>query len=82
MKEGEDYPFRAQMVNDVLYNDTIRTLNQAEIIELLGKPDRSENGHFYYNISRNRMGNMTLNSKTLVIKFLNEEKIGWIKLHG
>ena len=52
VKEGEDYPFRSEMVNDILYNDTIRTLNQMEILELLGAPDRMQDGHLYYTVSQ------------------------------
>ena len=40
-REGEDYPYRNSMLNDVLYNDTVRTLSRDEVIDLLGKPDRT-----------------------------------------
>lgn len=80
-KEGEDYPFRASMIHDVLYNDTVRSLEKAEIISLLGKPDRANDGHLYYMVSQKRLGSWPLHTQTLVIKFNSENKIEWIKIH-
>jgi hypothetical protein len=82
MKEDLDYPYRAQMLNDVLYNDTIRSLNKEEILELLGEPDRKSEGHLYYKISQRRIGSWTLHQKSIVIKFENDSTIEWIKTHG
>jgi hypothetical protein len=81
VKEGGDYPYRDQMVNDVLYNDTIRSLNGEEILGLLGKPDRINEGHLYYRITETSLGFWTLHAKTLVIKLSADNSIEWIKLH-
>jgi hypothetical protein len=81
IKEGKDYPYRQQMVNDILYNDTIRSLNKDEIIDLLGKPDRENEGYFYYTIKVTRLLSWTLHTQTLVIKFSDDFTIDWIKLH-
>jgi hypothetical protein len=69
------------MVNDVLYNDTIRSLNGEEILGLLGKPDRINEGHLYYKIVETSLGFWTLNQKTLVVKLTADNTIEWIKLH-
>jgi len=81
VKEGSDYPYRAQMFKDVVYNDTIRTLDKDEILGLLGEPDRTNDGHLYYTIAENRLGSWTLNSKTMVIKIAEDKTIDWIKIH-
>lgn len=80
-KENEVYPFRDQLVNQVLYNDTIRTLKKEELIEILGKPDRINDGHLYYLISKKQLGLWTLHAKTLVIKMKDDDSIEWIKIH-
>ena len=80
-KEGEDYPFRDSMVHDVLYNDTVRSLEKTEIISLLGKPDKANDGYLYYTVSQKRLGSWPLHTKTLVIKFSNENNIEWMKIH-
>ena len=80
-EEGLDYPYRDQMVNDVLYNDTIRSLDKDEILELLGDPDRINEGHLYYTIAKKRMGLWTLHAKTMVIKLKENDAIEWIKIH-
>ncbi len=82
VKEEGAYPYRAQMLHDIVYNDTVRSLNRAEILALLGAPDRTQEGHLYYEVSRSRMGAWTLTAKTLVIKFSADSTVEWIKIHG
>lgn len=79
--EGSDYPFRDQMLDDIVYNDTVRELNEAEILELLGEPDRSNDGYLYYMIAQKRLGFWPLHTKTLVIKLAKDSTIDWIKIH-
>ena len=81
-KEGVDYPYREGMLNELVYNDTIRTLTKGELLDLLGKPDRINENHLYYNIAQTRVGTWPLNTKTLVIKISEEGTIVWIKIHG
>lgn len=80
--EDDQYPYREQMVHDVLYNDTIRDLTKDQLTGLLGEPNDLREGHLYYNISRSNLGGWTLTAKTLVIKLDNDSSIAWIKLHG
>ncbi len=79
-KEGEDYPYRESMLKDVVYNDTVRTLNREEVIDLLGEPDRMNEGHLYYLISQKRIASWPLHKKFMVIK-VSSDTIEWIKVH-
>jgi len=79
--EGSDYPYRDQMLNDIVYNDTVRELNEDEIIELLGEPDRTNDGYLYYMIVQKRLGFWPLHTKSLVIKIAEDSTIDWIKIH-
>jgi len=81
VKEGSDYPYRDQMLNDIVYNDTVRTLSKDEIIKLLGEPDRTNEGHLYYMITQKRLFSHPLHTKTMVIKLTNDSTIAWIKIH-
>ena len=81
-KEGTNYPYRRQMVDAILYNDTIRTLNKNEILENLGEPDRENENHLYYKTSETKFGLFPLSTKFIVIKFIDDETIEWIKTHG
>ena len=81
IKDGRDYPFRDQMVDAVLYNDTIRTLDKDEIFKLLGEPDRINEGHLYYLIAQQRLFAWPLHNKTLVVKLRDNKSIEWIKIH-
>ncbi|KAA3636529.1 MAG: hypothetical protein DWQ02_08120 [Bacteroidetes bacterium] len=82
MMEGEDYPFRESMLNDIVYNDTIRTLNRPEILALLGEPSyyRADSNFLYYTITQKRLGTWPLRTKTMVVKFSGSDDIEWIKI--
>ena len=81
VQEGDDYPYREQMVEDFLYNDTIRTLLEPAILELLGEPDRRAEGFLYYTIAQKRFLSWPMHTRTLVIKFNADQSVEWIKLH-
>jgi hypothetical protein len=81
VKEGQDYPYRDAMLNDLMNDDSIRSLSQTEIRELLGEPDRINEGYIYYTIAQKRLGMWPLNTKTLVIKFSDATTIEWMKIH-
>lgn len=81
LKAGPSYSYREQMVDAVLYSDTLRTLKRDKLLEWLGEPDREEEGHLYYTIVENRLGFWTLNQKSIVIKLKEDNTVEWIKLH-
>ena len=81
VREGLDYPYRNEMLNDIVYNDTVRTLNKNEVLDLLGEPDRSNEGYLYYLIAQKRLGYWPLHTRTMVIKLSDDRTIEWIKIH-
>ncbi len=82
-KDGADYSYMDKMLNDIVYNDTVRSLNKDEILDLLGEPSyyRSNESYLYYLITRKRLVFWPLHTKTLVIKLSEDDTIDWIKIH-
>lgn len=80
-KEDLDYLYRDQMLNDVVYTDTLRMLNKDGVLELLGEPDQNNAGYLYYRITQKRLGFWTLHTKSLVIKLSDDNRVEWIKIH-
>ena len=76
-----DYPNRDQMLNSIVFNDSVRALNEDEILDLLGEPDRRNDGYLYYMISHRRLGFWPLHTKTMVVKLSENNTIDWIKIH-
>ena len=74
--------YRNQMVEDVLYNDTIRTLRKDQILDVLGAPSKEVSGHFYYDVSKKQIGPWTVKARSLVVKFNDLDSIEWIKLYN
>ncbi len=43
-------------------------------------PDKTNDNFLYYNISEKRLGLWTLHATTMVIKFVDDKTIEWIKI--
>ena len=71
------------MLNDIVYNDTVRSLNKDDILDLLGEPSyyRSNELFLHYEITTKRLFSWTLHSKTMVSKLSEDKTIDWIKIH-
>ena len=83
VKEGKDFPYRNGMFKELMTNQEIRKLNKKQILDLLGEPqpDRPDPNYLYYRISETRIGSWPLHTKTLVIKFTEDDTIDWMKIH-
>jgi hypothetical protein len=81
-KVQDDYPNRIHVYEEILYSDSVRTLTKNEILEMLGTPDRTGEGHIYYLIKQERLGLWPLHTKFLVFKFTPQDSVEWIKTHG
>ena len=68
--EGNTYPHRNNMLHDLVYVQQLKGLKYGEVITLLGRPNRIDNGHLFYTIEKKYLGNTAaiLHTKTLVIK--------------
>ena len=80
-REGREYPYRGLMFGQLLHSDTLRQRDRADILWLLGEPDRENKGYLYYRVQENRLGPVTLSAKYLVFKFNAADSVAWIRLH-
>lgn len=82
-KKGKDYPFREKMLNDVLYNDTVRTLHRNELLKMFGEPSyyREDSSYLHYIIKQKRLFSWPLHTKVMVIKCSDDNSVEWIKVH-
>lgn len=80
-KEGKDYPFREEMLGDLMENQGLRQLKRDEILELLGEPTRIDTNYVFYRIEQKRIGLFPLHTTTMVIQFAQDSTVNWIKVH-
>ena len=80
-KDGEQYPYRAQMLDDLVYNDTVRNLSKDQLLALLGPPDRTNEEYLYYLVSQRKLLTWPLHTRSLVIKLRDDDSIDWMKIH-
>jgi len=80
--EGGEYPYRELMYRQLLYSDTLRQRSKPEILRLLGTPDRTGEGHIYYQIKGRQVGPVLFFSKFLVFKFTEADSVEWIKVYN
>jgi hypothetical protein len=81
VKEGKEYPFREEMLQALVYTDTLRRLYKSDILDLLGAPDRSSDGHLFYLVAQTQLGPWPLHSRFMVIKLTPGDSVEWIKIH-
>ena len=81
-KEADAYPYRDEMLDDLIDSVTLKGIPYDSLINILGQPDRVNEGHLYYNVSRKEMGVITLGTKTFVIKLKPDSTVEWRKIHG
>ena len=80
-KKGDGYPFREAMLENVIWNDSLRALDESALKAALGEPQRETEAHLYYLINQQKMGVFPLHTKMLVIKLTPEDKVEWMKIH-
>jgi hypothetical protein len=80
-KEEDKFPYRERMYRQLLYSDTLRQRTKAEIVRLLGEPDRTGEGHIYYQVKGTQVGPVLFFSKFLVFKFTEADSVEWIKVY-
>ena len=81
VKIDKDYPFRNRMLSNLIESDTLKKSEKNSIIKLLGEPERVNENHWYYLVSQERLGFWPLHSSFLVIKFSDNNKVDWVKIH-
>lgn len=80
-KENLDFPFRNEMLKELMTNPSYRKYKKEELQSLLGTPDRIDCNYLFYTIEQKRIGLWPLHTKTLVIKFFDNDSIQWMKIH-
>jgi len=80
-KKDLDYPFREEMLDDLISNHLPKELKRGEILDLLGQPDRIDSSYLFYRVFQKRIGFFPLHTTTLVIKLSPDSTINWVKIH-
>lgn len=81
MQDGQDYPYRKQMIADLINNQKLKGLQKDSVLHILGQPDRTDSNYLFYRVAQKRLGFFPMQTKTLVIKFTNDT-VEWRKIHG
>ncbi len=83
IQENENYLFRDVMLKDLIDSIRLKGLTKNEILNTLGKPDRSDGNFLFYTIHKTQLWNLPvpLHTKTLVIKLTNDNIVEWRKIH-
>lgn len=81
VKEGKDYPFREEMLQDLVYQQQLKGLTKEELLQLLGEPDRSHQGFLYYRVAQKRLGLWPLHTTSLVIELSADSIVKTRRIH-
>ncbi len=81
IKKEDAYPYRSQMLDDLVYNVPLKGLAKEELLTLLGSADRTDGDYLFYTIEMDHVMGYPLNSTNLVIKIGVDGKVAWRKIH-
>ena len=81
VRKGWGFAHRNAMLDDLVSDPEIRKLNRQEILALLGPPKREDGNYIFYMIDQKRALVLPMHTKSLVIKFTDQDSIEWMKIH-
>ena len=81
VKEGQDYPYRNQMLEDLMSHPELRKFDKEQVLDLLGNPDRVDSLYLFYRIDQDRLGPWPLHTTTLVIKLSGDSTLNKVMIH-
>ena len=81
VRKGWGFAHRNAMLNDLVSDPEIRKLNKQQILSLLGPPKREDGNYLFYMIDQKRALVLPMHTKSLVIKFTDQDSIEWMKIH-
>lgn len=81
IKKEDTYPYRSQMLEDLVYNVPLKGLTKKELLTLLGPADRTDGDYLFYTVAMDHVMGYPLNSTNLVIKIGADGKVAWRKIH-
>ncbi|MBR9920485.1 MAG: hypothetical protein GYB31_06570 [Bacteroidetes bacterium] len=81
LKEGKDYPYRDQMLDDLVDSRLLKPMTKEEVLDVLGVPDRSDGLYLFYTVTQKRIGLFPLHTTTLVVKLSEDGGENTILIH-
>ena len=81
-KEGDAYPYRSDMLRDLIDSVNLKNISFDSLINILGQPDRVNEGHLYYSVYKKEIGFVSFGTKAFVIKLKPDSTVEWRKIYG
>jgi hypothetical protein len=81
-RDGAAYPYREAMIQYLIDSVQLKNISYDSLIKILGVPDRVNEGHLYYDVSKKQAGAVTLGTKAFVIKLKPDSTVEWRKTYG
>jgi hypothetical protein len=80
-KQGEEYPYRIQMLNDLVNSERLKGLTEEEVEDLLGRPLRTDKNYIFYRVDETLMFNYPLHTTSLVLKLSADSTVHEVYIH-
>ncbi|MEO5776281.1 MAG: hypothetical protein ABIQ27_05215 [Flavobacterium sp.] len=78
--EDDNYNYRDEMLEDLVYKVKLKGLTKKEVIAKLGEPDRINEDYLYYEVLAKEIGAFPLHKKFLVLKLAKDNTVEWRKI--
>ena len=79
---GKEYPYRDNMLHNLIANKRLNGLKRDSILNLLGQPNRNDSNFIFYMVAQKMLaGVFPLHTKMLVIKFSYDSTVIAAKIY-
>ncbi len=66
-KDDQGYTYRDKMAGDLITSKTLDGLKRADVLNLLGNPDRNEQNYLFYELLEEKAYGFSLNKKVMLV---------------
>jgi hypothetical protein len=83
VKNEKTYPYRDQMLKDLIADRRLTGIKRDSILRMLGEPTRTDSNYLFYTVAQEFLGKIPvpLHTRSLVIKFTGDSTVQWVKIH-
>lgn len=81
IQKEEDFPYRKDMIDDLIASSRLKKLSKEEVMQLLGPPTRTDSSYLFYQVEQTRLFMWPLHTTTLVIKLSGDSTENQVMIH-
>lgn len=76
LKDDQGYTYRDHMATDLITNRTLEGLKRADVLNLLGNPNKNDQNYLFYDLLEEKAYGFSLNKKVMLVYIGADSVVG------